>query len=438
MEKKMSDIAVGVYGIIILLGLFLTGLEMAYCMILVGFVGFTFLMSFAAASNLVVKDFFDTFTTYSYTVIPLFIMMGELAQNSTIAKRLYVGAHKWFGHIPGGLAMTTVIGATAFKAMCGSTLATVGTFSGLAIPEMDRYGYKKELSAGTIASVSTIGMILPPSTVLIIYGLQVEQSIGRLFLAGILPALMISFLFMAVIAGWVTWQPAIAPRAESATWNERIAAIPDGLIILVVFGIVIGGMITGFFSPTEAGTIGTVAVFVLALVRKEINSKMLVTSFRGSLRTSIMTLMLIAGSSIFGHFLAITEIPMIAANWTASLPVPRFLIMVIIIAVYLVGGSIMDDLAFMVLATPIFFPTVVNLGYDPIWFGILICITLMIGGIIPPIAIYVFILGNITGLPFKTIYKGVIPFLSALILALVIMFVFPDFATWLPNQLMGR
>jgi C4-dicarboxylate transporter DctM subunit len=434
----MSDIAIGVYGIFLLLALFLTGLEMAYCMVLVGFVGFTFLMSFGAASNLVVKDFFDTFTTYSYTVIPLFIMMGELAQNSNIAKRLYVGAHKWIGHIPGGLAMATVLGATAFKAMCGSTLATVGTFSGLAIPEMDRYGYKKELSAGTIASVSTIGMILPPSTVLIIYGLQVEQSIGRLFLAGILPALMISFLFMLVIAGWVTWRPDIAPRAEKAIWRERIAAIPDGLVILVIFGIVIGGMITGFFSPTEAGTIGTVAVFILALVRKEINSKMLVASFRGSLRTSIMTLMLIAGSSIFGHFLAITEIPMIAADWTASLHIPKFLIMVVIIAVYLLGGSIMDDLAFMVLATPIFFPTVVNLGYDPIWFGILICMTLMIGGIIPPIAIYVFILGNITGLPFKTIYKGVVPFLSALVLALVIMFVFPDFATWLPNQLMGR
>jgi tripartite ATP-independent transporter DctM subunit len=438
MEKTMSDIAIGVYGIFLLLALFLTGLEMAYCMVLVGFVGFTFLMSFGAASNLVVKDFFDTFTTYSYTVIPLFIMMGELAQNSNIAKRLYVGAHKWIGHIPGGLAMATVLGATAFKAMCGSTLATVGTFSGLAIPEMDRYGYKKELSAGTIASVSTIGMILPPSTVLIIYGLQVEQSIGRLFLAGILPALMISFLFMLVIAGWVTWRPDIAPRAEKAIWRERIAAIPDGLVILVIFGIVIGGMITGFFSPTEAGTIGTVAVFILALVRKEINSKMLVASFRGSLRTSIMTLMLIAGSSIFGHFLAITEIPMIAADWTASLHIPKFLIMVVIIAVYLLGGSIMDDLAFMVLATPIFFPTVVNLGYDPIWFGILICMTLMIGGIIPPIAIYVFILGNITGLPFKTIYKGVVPFLSALVLALVIMFVFPDFATWLPNQLMGR
>jgi tripartite ATP-independent transporter DctM subunit len=434
----MSDIVVGICGIIMLLALFLTGLEMAYCMILVGFVGFTFLMSFSAASNLVVKDFFDTFTTYSYTVIPLFIMMGELAQNSNIAKRLYVGAHRWFGHIPGGLAMTTVIGATAFKAMCGSTLATVGTFSGLAIPEMDRYGYKKELSAGTVASVSTIGMILPPSTVLIIYGLQVEQSIGRLFLAGILPALMIALFFIVVIAGWVLWKPEIAPRAEGATWRERIAAIPDALVILVIFGIVIGGMITGFFSPTEAGTIGTVAVFLLALVRREISSKMLVASFRGSLRTSIMVLMLIAGSSIFGHFLAITEIPMIAAEWTASLPVPKSLIIVVIIAVYLIGGSIMDDLAFMVLATPIFFPTVVNLGYDPIWFGILICMTLMIGGIIPPVAIYVFILGNITGLPFKTIYKGVVPFLGALIVALAVMFVFPDFAPWLPNQLMGK
>jgi len=434
----MSDVAVGIYGVILLLVLFLTGLEMAYCMILVGFLGFTFLMSFSAAANLVVKDFFDTFTVYSYSVIPLFIIMGEFASNSNIAKRLYIGAHKWFGHIPGGLAMTTVAGATAFKAMCGSTLATVGTFSNLAMPEMDRYGYRKELSAGTIASVSTIGMILPPSTVLIIYGLEVEQSIGRLFLAGIIPALMIAALFMLVIGGWVSLRPAIAPKAEKATWTERFIAIPDALIILAIFGIVIGGMITGFFSPTESGTIGTVAIFVLALVRREVNPGMIIRSFRGALKTSIMVLMLIAGSAIFGHFLAITEIPMIAAKWASSLPVPGWLIMVLIVVIYLIGGSIMDDLAFMVLATPIFFPTAVELGYDPIWFGILICVTLMIGGIIPPIAIYVFILGNITGIPFKTIYKGVVPFLSALIVALIILFVFPQIATWLPNLMMGK
>jgi C4-dicarboxylate transporter DctM subunit len=433
----MSDVAAGIYGIVLLLALFLTGLEMAYCMMLVGFLGFTFLMSFPSAANLVIKDFFDAFTSYSYTVIPLFILMGEFASNSNIAKRLYHGAHNWFGHIPGGLAMTTVAGATAFKAMCGSTLATVGTFSNLALPEMDRYGYKKELSCGTIASVSTIGMILPPSTVLIIYGLQVEQSIGRLFIAGIVPALMISALFMLVIAGWVMIQPGIAPRAEKATWKERFAAIPEALVIMVVFGIVIGGMITGFFSPTEAGTIGTVAIFLLALVRGEINPKMLTVSFKGALKTSIMVLMLIAGSSIFGHFLAITEIPMIAADWASKLPVPGVVIMCLIIAIYLIGGSIMDDLAFMVLATPIFFPTAMQLGYDPIWFGILICVTLMIGGVIPPVAIYVFILGNITGVPFKTIYKGVFPFLSALVVALIILFVFPQIALWLPNLVMG-
>jgi tripartite ATP-independent transporter DctM subunit len=281
-------------------------------------------------------------------------------------------------------------------------------------------------------------MILPPSTVLIIYGLEVEQSIGRLFLAGIVPALMISVLFMAVIAAWVSLKPEIAPRAEKATWKERMAVIPDALVVFVIFGVVIGGMITGFFSPTESGTIGTVAIFLLALVRKEVNASMILRSFKGALRTSIMVLMLIAGSAIFGHFLAITEIPMIAAKWASSLPIPGSMIMLLIIAIYLIGGSIMDDLAFMVLATPIFFPTAVQLGYDPIWFGILICVTLMIGGIIPPVAIYVFILGNITGLPFKTIYKGVVPFLSALILALLILFLFPQVALWLPNLFMGK
>jgi C4-dicarboxylate transporter, DctM subunit len=434
----MSEVAIGIYGVILLLALFLTGLEMAYSMILTGFFGFIFLMSFSAASGLVIKDFFDNFTTYSYTVIPLFIIMGEFASNSNIAKRLYLGAHKWFGHIPGGLAMTTVAGATAFKAMCGSTLATVGTFSNLAMPEMDRYGYKKELSAGTIASVSTIGMILPPSTVLIIYGLEVEQSIGRLFLAGIIPALMIAVFFMAVIAGWVSLNPAIAPKAEKATWKERWAVIPDALIVGIIFGIVIGGMITGFFSPTESGTIGTVAIFLLALVRREVNTSMIIKSFKGALKTSIMVLMLIAGSAIFGHFLTITQIPMITAAWATGLPIPGVFVMLLIVVVYLVGGSIMDDLAFMVLATPIFFPTAVALGYNPIWFGILICVTLMIGGIIPPVAIYVFILGNITGIPFKTIYKGVVPFLSALIVALAILFIFPQIALWLPNLMMGK
>jgi C4-dicarboxylate transporter DctM subunit len=432
-----QEILIGIVGIVAMLLLFLTGLEMAYCMILVGFFGFTALMSFLPASNLVVKDFFDAFTTYSYTVIPLFVLMGEFASNTNIAKRLYAGAYKWFGHIPGGLAMTTVVGATAFKAMCGSSLATVGTFAGLAIPEMDRFGYKKELSAGTVASVGTIGMILPPSTVLILYGLICEQSIGRMFLAGIIPALMIMILFMLVIVIWVTLKPNIAPKGERSSWIERFKVLPEVLVVLIVFTIVIGGMMIGFFSPTEAGTIGTVAVFVLALVRKEVSLNMIKKSIKGSLKTAIMTLMLIAGSSIFGHFLTITEIPFRTADWASALPFPPFAIMIMIIVIYLVGGSIMDDLAFMVLATPIFLPTALALGYDPIWFGIMISITLMIGGLIPPIALYVFITGNITGIPFKTIYKGVVPYLAALAVALALIFIFPEIITWLPDKMMG-
>ncbi len=434
----MSDVAIGIYAIIILLILFLSGLEMAYCMIMVGFFGFTFLMSFTAASSLVVKDFVDTFTTYSYTVIPLFILMGQIASNANIARRLYLAAHKWAGRVPGGLAMTTVVGASVFKSMCGSSLATIGTFTSLAIPEMDRYGYKKELSTGTVASVSTLGMILPPSNVLIIYGLIVEQSIGRLFMAGILPSIMIAFLFMAVIWTWVSLKPEIAPKAEiKATWKEKFLSLPNFLVVFIIFGIVIGGMMVGFFSPTEAGTIGTIAIFVLALVQKEVSFKMLTKSIDESLRISIMTLMLIAGSSIFGHFLAITEIPMIAASWVSGLQISPNLIMVVIIVIYLVGGSIMDDLAFMILATPIFFPIATAMGYDPIFFAIIICVTIMIGGLIPPMAIYVFILANMTGLPFGTIYKGVVPFLFALVLALILLFVFPQIALWLPNLMMG-
>jgi tripartite ATP-independent transporter DctM subunit len=428
---------IGVIGIVGMLILFLTGLEMAYCMAIVGFLGFTALMSFLPASNLVAKDFMDAFTTYSYTVIPLFVLMGEFASNTNIAKRLYAGAYKWIGHVPGGLAMTTVVGATAFKAMCGSTLATVGTFAGLAIPEMDRYGYKKELSAGTVASVGTIGMILPPSTVLILYGLICEQSIGRLFLAGILPSLMIASLFILVIVVWVIINPKVAPRGELSKWKDRFAVLPEVLAVLAIFGVVIGGMIMGLFSPTEAGTIGTIAVFVLALIRREVSFKMIKTSIKGSLKTAIMTLMLIAGSSIFGHFLLITEIPGMAAEWASKLPIPPFGIMAMIIVIYLVGGSIMDDLAFMVLATPILFPTAQALGYDPIWFGIMVSITLMIGGLIPPIAIYVFITANITGIPSKTIYKGVVPFLGALVIALILIFIFPQIVTWLPTKVMG-
>ena len=433
----MSEMTTGITALFLLLLFFLTGIELAFAMAVMGFVGFAYLVNFSAASNLLVKDFFDTFTSYGFTVIPLFVLMGQVASNSDVAKRIYLASHKFVGHIPGGLAMTTVVGATLFKAMCGSSLATTATFSGIAIPEMDRYKYDQRLSSGVVASVGTLGMLIPPSIVLIVYGIVVEQSIGRLFLAGILPGLLIALFFMFIIYGWVKIEPAIAPSAEKVALLERLKALPEFIWVGVIFFGIIGGLMFGFFSPTEAGTMGTIGVLLLALARKGLTIRKLIQSFDGSLRTACMTLLLIYGSVVLGHFLAVTEIPFKAADWITGLPLHRSLIMVVIILVYLVGGSFIDDLAFMILATPIFYPAVIKLGYDPIWFGIMIGITIMIGVIIPPVAICVFIVSNITGIPFAVIYKGVLPFLLSLIAAALLLFLFPDIALFLPNYFMG-
>ncbi len=429
----MSDIMIGIIGIFVLMVVFLTGIELGYGMTIIGFFGLVYLGTFSAASNQVVKDFFDVFTSYGFTVIPLFVLMGQVASNSDIAKKLYNSAEKYVGHIPGGLAMTTVVGATLFKAMCGSTLATCATFAGIAIPEMTRLGYSKRLSTGVVASVGTLGMLIPPSVPLMIFGIVTEQSIGKLFLAGIIPGLIIALFFIFVIYGWVKINPAVAQAAPKSTWAERIKSSPEFLWVGIIFVVVIGGLMEGWFSPTEAGSIGTAAVLLLAYLRRSFPFGKLVNAFEGSLQTACMVLVLIAGSEVFGHFLTVTQIPQITADWVSGLPLNRNLIMVLIIFIYLIGGSFIDDLAFMILATPIFYPAVLKLGFDPIWFGIIIAITLMIGVIIPPVAISVFIVKNITGEPFNVIYSGVYPFLLSLVACLALLFFFPDIALFLPN-----
>ncbi len=433
----MSEITTGIVALFVLILLFLTGFELAFAMAFLGFIGFSYLVSFSAASNLLVKDFFETFSSYGFTVIPLFVLMGQIASNSNIAKRLYVATHKFVGHIPGGIAMTTVAGATLFKTMCGSTLATAATFAGIAIPEMDRYGYDKKLSTGVVASVGTLGMLIPPSIVLIIYSIIVEESIGKMFLAGIIPGLLISCFFMLVIYGWVTINPAIAPRAERVPWGLRLRALPEFFWVAMIFVVVIGGLMWGWFSPTEAGSMGTFAVLLLAGSRRELSLKGFLKSIDESLRTACMVLLLIAGSTVLGHFLTVTEIPLVAADWITGLPLHPALVMMLIIVVYLIGGSFIDDLAFMILATPIFYPAVIKLGYDPMWFGIMIAITVMIGVIIPPVAICVFVVKSITGVHMSVIYKGCLPFLLSLFACAAILFLFPDIVTFLPNRLMG-
>jgi C4-dicarboxylate transporter, DctM subunit len=431
----MSEIIVGIVGLIVLLLLFSTGIELGFAMALVGFVGFGYLNGFHSAINLLSRDLFDVITTYGYTVFPLFILMGQIGFNAGIAVRLYNAAHKFIGHVPGGLAMATVAGATAFKTICGSSAATSATFASVAIPEMDRYGYDKKLSSGIVATVGTLGVIIPPSVTLIILGILTEQSIGQLFIAGIIPGLIIALFFIGVIYGWARINPAIAPMSERSTWKARMGSIPDVLWVLLVFVVVVGGIMQGYFTPSEAGAVGTFAVLLLAIVKRDMTFKGYVKSVKESLRTTQMLIMLIAGSTILGHFIAVTTIPQAAADWIVSLPLNRYLIMILICLVFELGGSFIDDLAFMILATPIFYPAALKLGFHPLWFCIVIGVVAMIGVVIPPVAICVFVVKNITKIPIGTIYKGVAPFLISLILVWGLLFLFPQLALWLPSVL---
>jgi C4-dicarboxylate transporter, DctM subunit len=428
----MNELVAGCIGLVLLLLLFLTGIELAFAMTVVGFVGFAYLRSVSAAVNLLAKDYFDAFASYAFTVIPLFVLMGQAAYNSGMAEELYKTARKFIGHVPGGLALATVVGATIFKAISGSTLATAATFSSVAIPEMDKYGYSRKLSTGIVASVGTLGILIPPSGVMIVMAMITEQSIGTLFLAGIVPGLLIAFLFLLIIVGWCKINPALGPRGPIFPWKERARSVPQVVWPLIIFCVVIGGLLAGFFTPTEAGSVGAIAVVALTMIKRDLDVKGFITSISESLRMGCMVLMLIAGSAVLGHFITVAKIPMVVAEWAVSLPVSPNMVMVMIVFIYLAGGSFIDDIAFMILATPIFFPVAMKLGFDPVWFAVAIGVTLMIGVVIPPVAVAVFIVKSITGESIGLVYKGVLPFLLSLAGCLLLLFLFPRIATYLP------
>jgi len=423
----MNETIIGIVALFVLLCLFLMGIELAFAMVVVGFVGFMVLNDFETALSLLANDFLDSLASYGLTAIPLFVLMGQIAFNAGIAKRLYDTTHKFLGHIPGGLAVATVAGATIFKAICGSVVATSATFASVAIPEMDRFGYSKKLSTGIVATVGTLGVLLPPSVTLIVFGIITQQSIGRLFMAGI---------FIVIIFGWCKINPSLGPRSEKYPWNERWRSLPDVIWPIIIFLILIGGLMYGVFTPTEAGGIGAFAVLLFCILKKDIKFMGFWQSIKEALRTSCMVLLLIASSAVLGHFIAVTNMPQASADWIVTLPVHRSIIMIIIFFIYLLGGSFIDDLAFMILATPIFFPIITKLGYNPLWAGIMVACTVCIGSVIPPVAICVFVVKNITKIPMNIIYNGVYPFLVSMILCMMLLFIFPGLATYLPGVIM--
>jgi tripartite ATP-independent transporter DctM subunit len=417
---------------------FLSRMPVAYVMTIVGFLGFSWMISGHAGLALLSRNIYEVFSSYGLTTIPLFILMGQLAFNSGISRRIYDTAYKYLGSTRGGLAMATVTACTAFGAVCGSSPATAATMATVGLPEMKRYNYADELAAGSVASGGGLGMIMPPSVVLIVYGVLTEQSIGKLFVAGIFPAILVTLLFIIAIYIRCYITPEQGPPGETFSWKERIRSLVYLGETLAVFILVMGGLFVGLFTPTEAAAVGVFGVLAVSLIRRQLTWQGFVKSLFETLRTSCMVMLLIAGATVFGKFLAVTRIPFNVASWIGGFDLPPFVIMAIIIFVYFVGGCFMDALAFVMLTIPIFFPVVTSLGYDPIWFGIIIVMVTEMGVITPPVGINVYVVYGVAervvgGISLESIFKGILPFLVAVIVGLIILIVLPQIILFLPN-----
>ncbi|KUO61387.1 MAG: C4-dicarboxylate ABC transporter permease [Gracilibacter sp. BRH_c7a] len=434
----MSEFLIGLFGIIFFFGLIILRMPIAYAMALVGFVGFSILTSMPASLDMVAKEIYNTFTSYSLSVIAMFVWMGFLAYYSGIGTSLYVFAYRMMGHLPGGLAIATQAACAVFGAICGSNTATAATMAAIALPEMDKYNYDKSLSTASIAAGGVLGVMIPPSVIFILYGMATEQSVGTLFMAGIIPGILLMFLYMLTIYLLTLRNPSLGPTGPKSSCRERISSLKGGLgEALIVFALSIGGLFAGWFTPTEAGAVGAGGVLFVSLLEKRLSWGKLKKSLIDTTRTTAMIMLMIAGAIIFGRFMAISRVPFELANLVGSLPLPPFAIMGMILVIYFILGCFIDALALVLLTIPIFFPVVVNaLGYDPIWFGVVVVLVVAMGVITPPVGMNVYIIKGVAPeIPLETIFKGIWPFLGAIIVCIILLMIFPGIATFLPELL---
>ena len=430
----MSLTTIGILGIIVLVILLYSKMPVGFAMGFLGFSGFCYVVNFNAGLNLLIRDVWDVFSSYSLTVIPLFVFMGQVAFHAGISRRLYDSAYVLLGHRRGGLAMTTVGACAGFSAICGSTNATAATMATVTLPEMKRYGYDMGLATGTVAAAGSLGILIPPSVIFIVYGILTEQSIGKLFAAGIFPGILLCGLFLATIYLQVLINPSLAPPGPKTTIKEKIHSFAGVLEALLLFALVMGGIFFGIFTPTEAAAIGAFITLLIAISRRQLDWQGFVQSLADTIKIGCMIMVIVTGAVIFGHFMAITRLPFELAGWVGSLPLSRHAVMGVIILVYLLGGCFMDALAMIMLTIPIFFPVVMTLGFDPIWFGVVIVLITEMGVITPPVGVNVYVVyGVAKDVPLEAIFKGVLPMLAALLLCNLLLILFPQIALFLPG-----
>lgn len=433
----MSMTTIGLIGIGLLVLCLFSRMPVGFVMASLGLAGFGYVVTFEAALSLLARDIWETFSSYGLTVIPLFVFMGQLAYQSGISRRLYHAAYVMMGHRRGGLAMATIGACAGFSAISGSTNATAATMATVTIPEMRRRKYDIGLATGTVAAGGSLGILIPPSVIFIVYGILTEQSIGKLFAAGILPGLLLCALFFVTISLQVRRNPALAPAGPKARLKRKIRSLAGVLETLLLFVLVMGGIFFGLFTPTEAAAVGAFLTLVIALARRQLSWKGFVQSLSDTTRISCMVMVIVTGAVIFGHFMAITRVPFDLAQWVGSLPLPSYAIMGLIILVYLLGGCFMDALAMIMLTVPIFFPVVQALGFDPIWFGVIIVLVTEMGVITPPVGVNVYVVqGVVKDVPLEVIFRGVLPMLGALLVCNLLLMLFPSIALFLPG-LMG-
>jgi len=432
----LSSDAVAIIGFVALFAMMLLRVPIGMAMGLVGVTGFGYIVGGVPALKMVGQTSMRTVTDYTFGVIPMFLLMGAFVSNSGMSRELFRAANGFLGHLRGGLGIATIAACGGFAAISGSSVATAATFSTVAYPEMRRYGYPQSFATGVIAAGGTLGAMLPPSTVLAVYGIITEQDIGKLFIAGVLPGILAAAMYIATVTiiGFV--KPDFLPRAPRHSWKERLEGVRNIWATLLLFVFVIGGLYGGLFTPTEAGGMGAGGAFVIGVLRGRLDRAEIRRSLLQATRTAAAVFTVLIGALLFGYFLTVTQTPQKVTEFLTGLGVGRYGVLALIMLMYLVLGCLMDSLAMVILTVPIIFPVVTHLGFDPIWFGIIIVMTVELGLIHPPVGMIVFVIKSVVqDVKFTTIFKGVLPFIVTDLIRLVILIAFPMIALWLPSRM---
>ena len=427
----MSMTMMAILGLIVLFALMLLKMPISMCMLIVGFFGVMAVASPNAAYILLSADLWSNFSSYSLSVIPLYVLMGEIVFRAGITDKMFKAAYQWVGQFKGGMLSTVILASAGFASICGSNSATAATMATIALPELKKYRYNEALSTGSIAGGGTLGIIIPPSTVLLVIALQTQLSIKELFVASILPGLLLTLLFLATVIFLCTWKPEWGPAGPKSSWKEKFVSLGGTLPVFLLFIFVIGGLFLGWFTPTESGAVGTAGAMLIALAMRRLTLANLKAAVFSTIRTSSMIVMLVVGALVFGRFLTITRLPFEVAEWVTSLPLHPFFVLFFILAVYAIGGAIMDALGFLLISIPLFYPALLELGFHPVWVAVVLCIVTSMGAITPPVGVNVFIVqGLAPEISAAKIFQGAGYFLIAYILCIVLLALFPQLALW--------